>query len=108
MITTLVPDLYLRNGRSLLRVTPEQASRLHGAARNHLWATVGDARSLRDLKLHDVNGKEIAHVSFNGRVWLNSPDRRKDIEIPLAGFKTAAQHDAEGWADYKIKVACAS
>lgn len=97
------PDLFLRKGRALLQVTPEQASQLMDAKRDAEVARTGRGSSgVRDILLHDINGNQIGKVSFNGRVWLHDVDG--DKEIPLAGVKTAAQHNAEGWKDFR----CAS
>lgn len=91
------PDLYLRKGRSLFQVSPLQAARLMDGLREREVAATGSSKNIRDIKLHDVDGKHIGHVSFNGRVWLHDIDGNK--EIPLPGIKTAAQHEAEGWRD---------
>lgn len=95
------PDLYLRKGRRLLQVTPEQASKLMDIQRDGDSALGEYPRSrseVKDIRLHDIDGRHIGFVSFNGRVWLNDIDGRK--EIPLAGVKTAAQHEANGWKDF--------
>ncbi len=47
-------------------------------------------------ELHD--GKTlVGRFSYNGRFWL--PD---GTELPQIGQKTAAQHEAEGWSDFKL------
>jgi len=38
----------------------------------------------------------VARISYNGRVWGTD-----DKEIVINGRKTAAQHEVEGWADFK-------
>jgi hypothetical protein len=92
------PDLFLRKGRKLVQVTPEQASKLMEAKRNDVALRTGrGSAAVRDILLHDIDGKQIGRVSFNGRVWLH--DIECDVEIPLAGVKTAAQHESEGWKD---------
>lgn len=90
------PDIYLRNGRRLLQVTPDQASKLMGAKREAEAIRTGrGSAGLRDILLHDIDGQRIGKVSFNGRVWLHDIDGDKEIE--LEGVKTAAQCEAEGW-----------
>lgn len=89
---TAAPRLYIRRGRTLIEVTPVQASRLMAAKRG-----TGGQRTVRDIPLHDIDGNQIGAVSFNGRVWLGKPGRERGVEIPLPGVKTAAQCEAEGW-----------
>lgn len=104
MVERQVPSLFLRKGTFLVQVTPEQASRLMDATREaRALATGRGSAGVRDIPLHDIDGNRIGQVSFNGRVWLNDVENR--VEIPLPGCKTAAQHEAEGWKDYKL---CAS
>jgi hypothetical protein len=43
------------------------------------------------------DGLIIARVSSNGRLWAEPSGE----EIPINGQKTAAQHEAEGWKDYR-------
>lgn len=93
-----VPKLFLRKGHRLLQVTPEQASRLMDAKRENEAMRTGRGFSVvRDIPLHDIDGNRIGMVSYNGRVWLETPDG--DREIPLPGVKTAAQQESEGWKD---------
>lgn len=42
-------------------------------------------------------GKQVAKVSFNGRLW-----DMQGVEIAQAGLKTAAQHRAECWKDFTV------
>lgn len=86
------PDLFLRKGRMLVQVSPEQAGRIMDLFRGGRGAS-----KVRDIPLHDIDGNQIGHVSYNGRVWLHDVDGNK--EVPQAGVKTAAQHEAEGWKD---------
>ena len=39
-----------------------------------------------------VGGKQVAKVSYNGRLW-----DMQDKEIPQEGVKTVAQCEADGW-----------
>lgn len=90
------PDLFLKQGRKLLQVSPEQASKLMELKRESEALRTGRGSSgVRDILLHDIDGKQIGRVSFNGRVWLHDIDG--DKEIPLPGVKTVAQCNAEGW-----------
>lgn len=94
----ITPRLYIRRGRTLIEVTPVQASRLMEAQRERTIGCHGSARDLcRDIPLHDIDGRVIGRVSFNGRVWLGEPGRERGVEIPLPGVRTAAQCEAEGW-----------
>ncbi len=54
---------------------------------------------VRNILLHDIDGKRIGYVSYDGRVWIHDIDG--DKEIATNGAKTAAQHEVEGWRDYK-------
>lgn len=85
------PDLYLKKGRQLQRITPEQC----GVVREIYNAGRGASEIARDISLHDETGAKIGHVSYNGRVWLH--DIEGEIEVPVQGVKTCAQRDAEGW-----------
>jgi len=87
------PTLYIRRGRYLRQVTPVEASRLMEMQRA---SGCGSSR-VRDIPLHDIDGRVIGKVSFNGRVWLGEPGRDRGVEIPLPGVKTAAECEAEGW-----------
>ena len=40
-------------------------------------------------------------VSYNGRLWQNGADGAEE-EIAVGNCKTAAQHEAEGWKDYRV------
>lgn len=89
------PDLFLRKGRALLQVTPEQASRLMDLQRERVIAATDNPHKVRDIKLHDIDGRAIGHVSFNGRVWLHDIDG--DKEVPRKGCQTCAELNAKGW-----------
>ncbi len=96
----MVPTLFLRNGRRLLQVTAQQASDAMSALHKASVAKYGETRNIRNIPLHDIDGKQIGYVSYNGRVWLGGPSHdNSSVEIPLKGVKTAAQHEAEGWKD---------
>ena len=85
-----IPALYLKKGRALQRVTPEQAAvvmEIHAADRA--------SDDVDDIPLHDAAGAQIGYVSYNGRTWLG--DLRHHAEIPQRGRKTCAQLDREGW-----------
>lgn len=45
-------------------------------------ATGYGASKLPNLKLYDVDGRQIGFVSYNGRVWLGDADNK--VEIPCA------------------------
>jgi hypothetical protein len=85
------PDLYLRKGRALQLITPEQC----GPVREIYNAGRGSSEIRREMELYDETGERIGHVSYNGRVWLH--DIEGNIEVPAQGVKTCAQRDAEGW-----------
>jgi hypothetical protein len=85
------PDLYLKKGRLLQQITPEQC----GPLREKYNAGRGASEIRKDIILHDATGSRIGHVSYNGRVWLK--DIEGDIEIPTQGRKTAEQRELEGW-----------
>ena len=88
------PNLYLRKGNRLAQITPDQCSKVAqicGSGRGN--------RNWKDIPLHDELGEKIGFISFNGRCWLNDIEGR--VEIPQTGLKTAAQNEAEGWADYR-------
>jgi hypothetical protein len=92
------PDLYLKKGRMLLRITPEQCSVVrerYNAGRGSSEIRIRDSDA---FPLYDVTGAKIGYVSYNGRVWLH--DVEGDIEVPQQGVKTAAQHASEGWKDF--------
>lgn len=85
------PDLYLKKGRRLQRITPEQC----GAVREIYNAGRGASEIAREMTLHDETGAKIGWVSYNGRVWLH--DAEGDVEIPVAGVPTAAERALAGW-----------
>ena len=85
------PDLFLRKGRTLYPITPEQC----GPVRERYNAGRGASEIPEDLYLHDSEGQRIGHISYNGRPWLH--DIEGNVEIPVAGIKTAKQREAEGW-----------
>lgn len=85
------PDLYLKKGRNLQLITPEQC----GVVRELYNAGRGASEIRGDIILYDETGEKIGRVSYNGRVWLH--DIEGDIEVPVEGVKTCAQRDAEGW-----------
>lgn len=98
------PDLYLKKGRQLQEITPAQCGLL---MENYRAGRGFSEMPCSSIALHDVNGCRIGHVSYNGRVWLH--DVGGDVEIPVAGYKTVAEHEAEGWADLRVKaIPCAS
>lgn len=80
--------LYVRRGRTLYSVTPDEAS--------YLGTRLADTSESERLELCDSNGKQIAWVSANGRVWLGTI-HNTDLEIPTQGRKTADQRELEGW-----------
>lgn len=85
------PDIYLKKGRKLQLITPEQCSvvrKIYNAGR-------GASEIRKDIMLHDETGAVIGFVGYNGRTWLNDIEDR--IEIPQEGVKTAAERQAEGW-----------
>ncbi len=87
------PDLFLKKGRKLQKITPEQCAvirELYNDGR-------GSSEIRSDIKLHDETGMVIGRVSYNGRVWLH--DIEGEIEVPQIGVKTCKQRDAEGWAN---------
>lgn len=79
------PDLYLKKGRELQLITPEQC----GVVREIYNAGRGASEIRNDITLHDKSGAEIGCVSYNGRVWLY--DAEGDIEVPVNGRQTAAE-----------------
>ena len=85
------PDLYLKKGRNLQLITPEQC----GPVRDIFNAGRGFSEIARDMVLHDRTGKKIGHVSYNGRVWLH--DIEGNVEVPVRGCETCEQLDAKGW-----------
>lgn len=90
------PDLFLKKGRKLLQVTPEQCGEIMERKRDDEAMRTGRGSSgVRDIPIHDIDGKRIGYVSFNGRVWLHDIDGKK--EVPQKGFKTAAECAADGW-----------
>lgn len=89
------PDLYLKKGRLLRQILPEQCGAVMELYRDGRGFSEMPSSS---IPLYTITGKRIGHISYNGRVWLDDVDGQ-EIEIPVAGYKTAAQHEAEGWAD---------
>jgi hypothetical protein len=85
------PDLYLRKGRTLQLITPEQCP----VVRERFNAGRGASEIRGEMALHDEAGARIGYVSYNGRVWLH--DIEGDVEVPVAGVATCEQLDAEGW-----------
>lgn len=65
------PALFLRRGRQLAEVTPQQASRAMDAIREKALLEGRGSSSTPDLLLYNIRGQKIGHVSWNGRVWLN-------------------------------------
>jgi hypothetical protein len=69
---------------------------------SHKWEAIRDAEGYGSsdcpivVVVDTTTGNQVAKISYNGRVWDEA-----GIEIPIDGEKTAAQHEAEGWADYK-------
>jgi hypothetical protein len=65
------------------------------------WEAIRDAQGYERLQgttarvVDTITGEQIAKITYNGRAWAADGS-----EIPLPGYKTAAQHDAEGWSDY--------
>jgi len=92
----LIPTLFVRNGRRLTQVTADQASVAMEQARDACG--LGGSKT-PNIKLYNIDGVQIGYVSYNGRVWLGSETSMRNVEIPTRGQKTAAQHEAEGWAD---------
>lgn len=83
------PNLYIRRGRTLIHVTPVQASKVMVAKRER------STMRQRPIPLYSAEGLEIGRVSHNGRVWIST--QQGEVEVPLPGVKTAAQCEAEGW-----------
>ncbi len=73
------PDLYLKMGRKLMQIQPEQCAKV----REMYNGGRGSSEIARDVMLHSMDGEEIGHVSYNGRVWMH--DIEGDIEIPVKG-----------------------
>lgn len=97
-VEEVVPRLYIRRGRTLIEVTPVQASRLMEAARLEAEKSNYGYRKVKDIQLCNIDGVVIGHVSFNGRVWIHGPgDWKTNVEIPLPGVRTARECEAEGW-----------
>lgn len=86
------PNLFLKKGRQLQAITPEQCS----IVREIYNDGRGSSEIRKDIYLYDETGARIGYVSYNGRVWLH--DVEGNIEVPQRGVKTAAQRTAEGWA----------
>ena len=85
------PDLFIRHGRTLQQVTPEQAGRFMETA---FQRCLREGERTPFVPLYDCDGKIIGHISPNGRTWLGPMDSTH-IEIPQAGRQTAAQFEAE-------------
>lgn len=86
-----VPKLFLKKGRQLQAITPEQC----GPLRDIYNDGRGMSQIRKDIYLYSQEGKKIGYISYNGRVWLN--DIEGEIEVPVQGRKTAAQRELEGW-----------
>ena len=85
-----------RSPRSAAGSTSTRFAGRSAAARGN--RAVGDVAV--EAHLHDANGEIIGEITYNGRVWLHDGGQRRAVEIPVGDRKTAAQHDAEGWADF--------
>jgi hypothetical protein len=85
------PNLFLRKGRTLYPIKPEQ----FGEVRERYNAGRGASEISQDLGLHNEYGEHIGYISYNGRGWLN--DIEGKVEIPAPGIKTVKERDAEGW-----------
>jgi hypothetical protein len=94
-VATTWPDLFLRKGRKLYPIRPDQFS----AVRERF----NDGRGMSEIKselpmgLFNQYGEYIGHISYNGRGWLDQVTGPA-LEIPRPGCKTCEQLDAEGWA----------
>lgn len=74
--------------------TLEEAVVLWNEARQHMEEVHGERFSPQVTACID---KKLYRISYNGRVW----DAGTGAEIAIGGRKTAAQHEAEGWKDFK-------
>jgi hypothetical protein len=96
-LTATAPQLALRFGRSknIVAVASVQEA-------SELWALYRDANgfgaseSPKVTVIDTATGKTVAEISYNGRVWDT-----KGNEIRIGNKKTAAEHEAEGWKDYR-------
>lgn len=59
-------QFFIKDGNTLRQVTLAQASEIMNKARE--GSDLG-SRELGNLKLYDINGKPVAHISYNGRIW---------------------------------------
>lgn len=94
---TIIPQLFIRKGRALLQILPDQCGPLMAKYRN--GRGVSEMRK-PEINLCDIDGNAIGYISYNGRAWLgdcNKTEHEDRVEIPQAGIKTAAQREAEGW-----------
>lgn len=85
------PDLFLRKGRTLYPIKPEEFYPVRERYNNGR----GASEIPHDLYLHNAEGERIGHISYNGRGWLH--DIEGNVEIPTPGVPTAAQREKEGW-----------
>lgn len=83
--------LYIKEGSTLTQVTPEQASIAMSQIRDR--SGLGSSK-LGDLILYDINGKPIAFVSYNGNVWLGTPNKRAIGKESLLHNATGLEWDA--------------
>lgn len=60
---------FVKDGSTLRQVTLEQASKMMSAVRQE--SGMGGSE-LGQLKLYDADGKQIAYVSYNGKVWAGT------------------------------------
>lgn len=74
--------------------TLEGAVILWNEAREHMEA--GHGGLFRHSVTACIHGK-LYRISYNGRAW----DANTGVEVPLFGRKTAAQHETEGWKEFR-------
>jgi hypothetical protein len=86
------PDLYLKKGRKLIQIQPDQCGAVMEVFKNGRGFSEMPKCS---IDLYDIKASKIGHISHNGRVWME--DVEGNIEIPTNGCKTVAERELEGW-----------
>lgn len=94
-------NLFVKRGPALVPVTPAEARQLAEKKTGTILKRGGDPDEYQPMKLYSAEGAVIGYASWNCRLWLGDPAALHNVEIPVDGHKTAKQHEAEGWKDYR-------
>ena len=95
-------NLFVRRGPALVPVTPAEARQLAEKKTGTILKRGGDLDEYQPMKLYSADGAVIGYASWNCRLWLGDPSAMGNKEIPVPDIKTAAEHEAEGWKDYRV------